>query len=48
MSPDNEYLHNSLVFAYGFAEIVLNFFAYVIVKEEQNEVAGEEIKARVQ
>lgn len=48
MSPENEYLHNSLVFCYGFMEIVLNFLTYVVVKEERNDVLATEIRARVQ
>ena len=42
----NQYLSNALVFAYGFAEIVINFGIYVVIREENNELAGEEVRRR--
>lgn len=42
----NPYLSNALVFAYGFAEIVINFGIYVVIREENNELAGEEVRRR--
>lgn len=42
----NPYLSNALVFAYGFAEIIINFGIYVIVREEKNELVGVQVRKR--
>lgn len=42
----NPYLSNGLVFAYGFVEIVINFCIYVVVREEKNELVGQEVRKR--
>ncbi|SSD59704.1 uncharacterized protein SCODWIG_01465 [Saccharomycodes ludwigii] len=34
---DNLYLHNNVVFVYGFVEIWLNFLAFSALREEKNE-----------
>lgn len=43
---DNPYLSNALVFSYGFAEIVLNFAIYVVIREEKNEITKHELALR--
>ncbi len=48
VSPENSLLHNGLVFAYGFVEVIINFLIYVVVREEKNEIIGAEIKLRHQ
>lgn len=48
LSAEDSFLHNSLVFTYGFVEIMLSFMTFTVLKEERNTFTAREIKARVQ